>query len=687
MKHIIIFVISLVSISLVLSSCAKDDNREYESQYTVIASNVEVVDSTELYLIATDSNALIFIVEGEPEIEVGDILVGTQGHGFLREVISIEQQDSLLTVQTDTASLSQVVEEGNLSVDMQLNLEDADSVNFYQPLGGKVARQIDNGGGVDLSGFVIYSGEVNGVNLYLEITDGSIFFEPSLDINAEWDNFQIIEFHTIATGDLDLTCDLAASLSAPLSHSYEVPVVEFYWGNWFEIDYVPVYISVTLNMFAGYDLDAQGSIETGFSSEASVSIGAQYENGVWESVWGRTLSLEDGASDWDYVDVTLKGYVRPEVQVELYEAAGPFLYGEPYFRFEGEVAPQIRDWYLYGGIGAGLGFSVHIFDWDVVDFSTTLTPLEELITSDSWEFEELPEMTLIPAGTFLMGSDNGGGTEIPVHQVTLTNDFYLGTYEVTNQQYLEAVQWAIDNSELTGVTATTTTVQAYGYELLNLEDSHCEISFDDGVFSLRESPAQGAYPDGYDPAYHPVKQVSWYGAACYCDWLSVIEELPPFYEGNWDQTPGHNPYTSLAYRLPTEAEWEFAAQYNDDRTYPWGETSPDCDYANFDLTGDGDDCVGWTSPIGSYPLGASQLGLMDMAGNLWEWVGDWFDHDYTDYSPDPDPLGVVEGSYRVLRGGAWYFGAFGLRCSCRHCATPSNASSRLGFRVCRTANP
>jgi len=291
----------------------------------------------------------------------------------------------------------------------------------------------------------------------------------------------------------------------------------------------------------------------------------------------------------------------------------------------------------------------------------------------------VPDLTLIPCGTFMMGSTNGAPQEEPVHQVTLTHDFYLSTHEVTNEKYRIALQWAYDHGL---VTASSSTVQAYGEELLDLDDDWCELTFSGGIFSLRESPdhlAQGAYPSGYDPTNHPVKEVTWYGAACYCDWLSLMIGVAGFYNGNWDQTAEHNPYTSLTYRLPTEAEWEYAASYNDDRIYPWGDESPNCDYANYQ------GCVGWTAPVGNYPTGASQLGLMDMAGNLWELVGDGWGF----YSSDPqtDPLGSADGEFRMIRGGAWCYSDYYLRCADRMATDPFESDCGQGFRIARTVNP
>jgi len=267
--------------------------------------------------------------------------------------------------------------------------------------------------------------------------------------------------------------------------------------------------------------------------------------------------------------------------------------------------------------------------------------------------------------------------------VTLTRSFYLGQHEVTNQEYMEAVQWAYD---LGYVTATTSSVQdnldGSTVELLDLDDSDCEIQFNSGTwtFYLRQSPssyAQNAYPEGYDPADHPVKEVTWYGAARYCDWLSMRKGLPRAYQhsGDWSCNGG-DPYGAEGYRLPTDAEWEYAAQYDDERIYPWGDDAPDCDQANYSS------CVGWTAPVGSSPAGNSLLGFSDLAGNVMEWCNDWYVCDLGT-SPATDPVGPTSSFNRVVRGGSWYSP---LNSDLR-CAGRSSYISYCGLRVARTASP
>jgi predicted outer membrane repeat protein len=297
------------------------------------------------------------------------------------------------------------------------------------------------------------------------------------------------------------------------------------------------------------------------------------------------------------------------------------------------------------------------------------------------------EMVLVPGGIYLVG-DGATPCGEDAFEATLTQDFYLGRYEVMNAEYMVALQWAYDNGY---VTATTSSVldnlDGSTEELLDLDDLDCEIQFDgSGTFYLREaisSDAQSAYPYGYNPANHAVKEVTWYGAARYCDWLSLQEDRPRAYEHNGDWAcNGGNPYAASGYRLPTSFEWEFAAQYDDERRYPWGNDPATCALVNGEISGF---CVGWTAPAGSYPYAPVELGFSDLSGSVWEWCNDWHACDLGT-TPITDPIGPTSGTHRVRRGGSWYSNDYYLYSACRGPSYPNHSGSNYGFRVARTAN-
>lgn len=233
-------------------------------------------------------------------------------------------------------------------------------------------------------------------------------------------------------------------------------------------------------------------------------------------------------------------------------------------------------------------------------------------------------MVHVPAGEFGMGSTDGDSDEQPVHTVAL-DSFWVDQAEVTNAQ-IAAFLNARGNQEEGGVT------------WLDLQNEDCLIEWVGDEFRPKS---------GY--ADHPVIEVSWYGAAAYCEWA-----------GAW---------------LPTEAEWEYAGRGSEGRIYPWGSDAPTCELAQFRA------CSGRTVPVGSLLDGASWCQALDMAGNVWEWVADW----YGDYSSAwrLNPTGPSSGERRVLRGGSFHFGPYSMRGTNRNSHRPDFTNYSSGFRCAR----
>jgi len=242
-------------------------------------------------------------------------------------------------------------------------------------------------------------------------------------------------------------------------------------------------------------------------------------------------------------------------------------------------------------------------------------------------------MIYVPAGDFLMGSIGSDSLadddEKPQHVVYL-EAYWIDRTEVTNAMYALCVQ--AEACQPPSSTSSYTRERYFG------------------------NPQFDAYPVIY---------VSWEDAKAYCAWAGR--------------------------RLPSEAEWEKAARGTDWRIYPWGnaldgtkvnfcDRSCGLDWANLDY----EDGFTETATVGSYPAGASPYGALDMSGNVWEWVADWYGSDYYAISPDENPQGPPSGDFRVLRGGSWGSDSADVRAAGRNRSASGDRSDVIGFRCARS---
>jgi formylglycine-generating enzyme required for sulfatase activity len=292
------------------------------------------------------------------------------------------------------------------------------------------------------------------------------------------------------------------------------------------------------------------------------------------------------------------------------------------------------------------------------------------------------ELVLVEAGSYTMGSagDEIGHTDDEgQHPVTLTSDFRMYSTEVTNQEYAELAQWALDNGHCVVVgTRLYDNLDGSDRELLDMDDDEdCEISYNGTALVV---------DDGREN--HPVVEVNWFGAASYCDWMSMKEGLPRAYDhtdrNSWICN-GNEPYAAQGYRLPTEAEWEYSCRAGATTAFAGGEITQ---------TGCGDESglqgLGWycgNADGGLHPvaeLAPNAFGIYDLHGNVWEWCNDWYHSTYED--EEINPIGPPPGWYKVLRGGGWSSLARHCRSAVRLNPSPhKGANGRHGFRYVITA--
>jgi formylglycine-generating enzyme len=258
-------------------------------------------------------------------------------------------------------------------------------------------------------------------------------------------------------------------------------------------------------------------------------------------------------------------------------------------------------------------------------------------------------MVLIKGGQFRMGSDDGMPFEAPVHEVSVRS-FWMDTHEVTVAEFANFV----------AATGYKTDAERFGWS---------------GAFSLKDgqwqktSGANWRHPDGPDSKAtddEPVCQVSWNDAAAYARWAGK--------------------------RLPTEAEWEYAARGGlVQKTYSWGDNlrpsgKPVANWwqGNFPERNTGEDGFVTRAPVKSFP--PNGYGLHDMIGNVWEWCSDWYADDAYATSGHDDPKGPGHGDERVIRGGSWMCAenfCSNYRVAARSHATPDSGMNNLGFRCVR----
>lgn len=246
-----------------------------------------------------------------------------------------------------------------------------------------------------------------------------------------------------------------------------------------------------------------------------------------------------------------------------------------------------------------------------------------LCTGEIFSQKKVPtEMVVVEGGTFMMGSDEGMNNERPVHSVTVSS-YLIGKYQVTQElwQYV-------------------------------MEDN----------------------PSYFKGKRRPVEKVTWYDAVEFCNILSEMEGLEKAYSGAGKNIKCN--FNSNGYRLPTEAEWDFAARGgNKSKGYKYSGGHTANSFAwYFDNAGEQTHDVGKKKP--------NELGLYDMSGNVWEWCWDWH-NDYS-YNAQIDPKGPASGEEKVMRGSSWIGDKERCRIASRAYELPTTAFGYIGFRLARS---
>jgi len=398
----------------------------------------------------------------------------------------------------------------------------------------------------------------------------------------------------------------------------------------------------------------------------------------------------------------------------------------------GDIAIAVPDdmgkatWHLYGPDNAfyhgdsdqvltDLPAGKYSVIWNQVDDRTAPAPYTVDLAKNSVldvraDYKALApddSFALVQPGTFIMGSPSGEvpdpvypedwvegdpepePVEVPdaelnrdddevEHFVDITQAYYLSKVEVTNQEFLELAQWAVDNNHavltedslLDNLDGSSRVIMYFPSPIVQIDVENGTLRLKDAAYALR-----------------PVVDVTWYGAICYCDWLSLSEDMTRAYNhANFRFVSGSH-LSEEGYRLPTEAEWEFACRAGTTTPFFNGDPlDPSQDYVLAeDIAWLETNSGGRTHDVGTKT--ANAWGLQDTHGNVWEWCNDRYGEYEGDWIWDPDPVALADpigpffGRHRIMRGGRWALTGNFARAANRLLGAPGYEGENVGIRV------
>ncbi|HYR11035.1 MAG TPA: Ig-like domain-containing protein, partial [Longimicrobium sp.] len=372
--------------------------------FTPLPPTTVVLDSTRARLVsdsaARAAGTFVFQLSetDPPAFSPGDVIVGSQGDGFLRRVQSVERSGSQVVAQTTDASLADAIPEGSFSVRTRLSSgsmmrgpgASAESASLSDPLClGPLGTGTPEGAGAnligyDLGGTVLYEDD----DLRVTIPSGSLGFDPELDVGADWGPLKGFEFHAIASGALNLDLDVRAVASTSASFDGQKHLAHVCRRFTAPVGGIVITGRAELDLYALLHVGGSvvGTVQTGATSSASVSVGTRYQDGSWSGVGDASLNTSARPVTWNVtgqadVRVTLK----PVLTIYLYDVAGPSFAALPYAGAEaGITSTNWKWWYRLGyGVDFELGATAKILNRDLGSWTHRLTGPSRTILADS----------------------------------------------------------------------------------------------------------------------------------------------------------------------------------------------------------------------------------------------------------------------------------------------------------------
>ncbi|MCK4661575.1 MAG: hypothetical protein KAT68_01815 [Bacteroidales bacterium] len=584
---------------------------------SVIALSSETViieDSTST--VVSDSTQLengIYVIEFDdeiPDIKINSVIVGTEGYGYLRKVTGISKNKSTLTLETEDAKLTDVIEECNIIDSIKLLLDSANNIYYNgKIIPMKVVYLADGvklktkGSGIDLTNRILYSGNVGDYTLTAKITQGSINFEPIFNRELEIQKIplSVKNLSLSAGGNLDLDMILEVEGNYQGVFSEEIIIAQFAFGP-IMIGPAPMYIG--LSFAAGFEteLKTNGIISSGFDATTSIEFGASYNkyaNPKWTRIWECDGSYTQYPTDWGLsANVHARAYVSPRLSITIgydpfknsnagknisrnditikdtakFISAGPYFELEPYLRFDGEINIPNWQYELAGGFDGNLGFEVSAFGYTITNWENTLTNWETIIFEDNGQFENVP-----PTASFIVTPTSGTTATVFSFDASGSSD-----YEDDISELLFSWDWENDGTWDVVNSSNTSETHQYGTEKtylvkLKVEDTGGEIG--ETIQTINVSPFSCGNPftDSRDGQTYNTVQI---GNQC---WMAENLNIGTRIDGINDQTNNaiiekycYNDLTSNCDIYGALYQWNEIMQYNSSDNGTIGTTQGIC---------------------------------------------------------------------------------------------------------------
>src|ERR1039458_1733615 len=591
----------------------------------ILASNVVVISpGSRLTLVSTNGDTFVFsYTNNSSALTNGSIVVSTDANfPYKRLVLSVADNPAGHTVSlvTTQAALADILLQGSVWFVAE---------NFVPDPASGLHPMIANNVTFPLGPSTLYD---NG-KVKVEVPSGSISFAPGFSIAAELRNPQTFDLDISASLELDMTLrgTWQNSWTFAASHAIGQPIRQVKLVGVIPTPIpIPVWAEAVweFNIGTEGELTGSASATTGFESTLDLAFGARLRDGLWTPYSQESSHAVGYPVAWQGEGSgRIRGYVEPKLTIYLESLAGPTVSLRPYLELQANTCVQPEqvgvDVALYDGITGTLALDVRGWDknwgslpsWDMFNVRS-VKPLWHgtLTTPVGPQPQYFGNLTWIHCGTFTMGSPDNEPLrwtdEGPQTQVTISQGFWMGKYDVTQGEYLDVMR--SNPSWFNGVRPEWD------------DDCQCYEDVNYGTDLSR-----------------PVEQVNWDDAVAYCTSLTTRE-----------RSAGRIA-TNSVYRLPTEAEWEYACRSGTTTPFNFGNELrsgmanfvgfyeyPPCGDSTSDCYNPSGIYLGRTTSVGSYAPNA--WGLYDMHGNVYEWCHDWYDYSLPGGSRT-DPQGPDSG--------------------------------------------